>query len=91
MRLNYCLEVAAESPTERNELADKMIAACPVEHEASGVNERAALIRFRADSDEDAQSLAAGILAGLGRSRKVYSVHTGFGFHRRFLAQDEVF
>lgn len=77
MRRSYLLQVWTP---DNNAVTDKLIAACPLEIDSSGIDTGRAFIRFRAESDETAREAAAMI-----RTEKDYLLSTGYGVHLRIV------
>lgn len=75
MRLDYILETPASDPRL---VCDILVSRCPVEITASGYRKTTAFVRFRADNDQHAVTIARQTEGGTD-----FTVHTGYGIHRR--------
>jgi hypothetical protein len=75
---SYMLEVATKE--DPNPICDELIAALPIEHDASGVGKGRAFVRFRVDNDDAAMAMAAEI-----RPEGNYLLSAGYGINWRIV------
>lgn len=79
-KISYKLEVEVPGGrAEANHTCDALIKLYDGDVEGSGVAEGRAFIRFRAENDEEAKKVIAGIVSG----EETFSLVTGYGAHER--------